>query len=437
MLTKTDMKILQSQQISSFGGLNFVLQELNNKGIDKILNYNLPKLVAQSQYNWKDLLYSLWSVIFCGGDCAEDLAIHLKGFTKSNPILRMPSPDRLLNRMKELAEPSQIIKTKRGVSKHEFSLNENLNKLNLKILNQLKLLNNSSNILDYDNTYIFSEKEDAIMTHKRKRGYCPGVGIMGNQIVYLENRNGNSGAHILQEDTLERMFKILKSNNIKVDIFRADSASYSFSALQVINKNVNKFFIKTRMRESLNEAVSQVKVWEKVDTGDKTLYRGSIPYIPFKSTAIRIKKQPFKKPFRLVITKELRDDKQINMYTGEAYNYHAIITNDFEMTNDQVVFFYNQRGKIEREFDVLKNDFGWNNMPFSKITYNTVYLILTAICRNIYDYIIKTFSRTYKGLSSEFRIKKFIFRFICIPAKWIKTARMYKLKIYGNISFKT
>ncbi|MBB6681572.1 hypothetical protein H4O20_08960, partial [Aequorivita sp. 609] len=68
------MKILKSNGISAFGGLNFVIEELDNKEIDKILNEALPKLGAQSKYNWRDLLYSYWSVFFCGGDCAEDLS---------------------------------------------------------------------------------------------------------------------------------------------------------------------------------------------------------------------------------------------------------------------------------------------------------------------------------------------------------------------------
>jgi hypothetical protein len=34
------------------------------------------------------------------------------------------------------------------------------------------------------------------------------------------------------------------------------------------------------------------------------------------------------------------------------------------MTDDQVVFFYNERGGEEREFDVVKNDFGWNKCLF-------------------------------------------------------------------------
>ena len=107
------------------------------------------------------------------------------------------------------------------------------------------------------------------------------------------------------------------------------------------------------------------------------------------------------------------------------------------MSNDQIVKFYNQRGAIEKEFDVLKNDFVWNKMPFSKLAYNTVFLVFTAMCRNIYSYMIKLFSGKCKNLSSKFRLKKFTFRFICIPAKWIRTARINKLRIYGDIYFKT
>jgi transposase len=77
------------------------------------------------------------------------------------------------------------------------------------------------------------------------------------------------------------------------------------------------------------------------------------------------------------------------------------------MSNDQVVNFYNQRGAIEREFDVLKNDFSWNKMPFSHIEQNTVFLIITAICRNLYEFIINSFSKLYANLDQRsHQIKK-------------------------------
>ena len=67
----------------------------------------------------------------------------------------------------------------------------------------------------------------------------------------------------------------------------------------------------------------------------------------------------------MVVTKKASKDGQINLFTGEALNYQAILTNDFSITDNQVVSFYNARGACEREFNELKNDFGWRKMPFS------------------------------------------------------------------------
>jgi hypothetical protein len=118
-----------------------------------------------------------------------------------------------------------------------------------------------------------------------------------------------------------------------------------------------------------------------------------------------------------VVTKEQSLDGQINMFTNEACVYSCIMTNNFEQSDDHFVFFYNQRGKTEWEFDVMKNDFGCDQMSFSKLEQNTVFLLLTAICRNLYNHIIHRFSGIYKHLKANFRIKIFIFLFICVPAK--------------------
>jgi hypothetical protein len=58
------MKIIQSNQIFSFGGLNFVLEEFDKKGIDKVFNNYLPVLPCQSKYNWKDLTFILSPQLF-------------------------------------------------------------------------------------------------------------------------------------------------------------------------------------------------------------------------------------------------------------------------------------------------------------------------------------------------------------------------------------
>ena len=180
------MKILKSYPITSFGGLNFVLNEFNNRKMDVLFNKFLPCFPTQSRYSWKDIVYSLWSVFFCGGDCTEDLSTNLKNVFDKNPMVNLPSPDRVLKRMKELSDPKELFISPRGKVIHEFSFNNRLNNLNLAILKKISSLRQGKNILDYDNTLIFTNKSDAAKTYMKKYGYCPGVGIIGNNVVYFK-----------------------------------------------------------------------------------------------------------------------------------------------------------------------------------------------------------------------------------------------------------
>lgn len=434
----TNMKVINSKPVSSFGGLNFVIQEAINLKINTLLNTNLPALPKQCKYNWFDIIMSYWSVFFCGGDCAEDLSINLKQGFRNTPFINIPSPDRVLDRIKSLSDTPQYFTTERGKAEHHFALAEKLNRLNIKMLTLLPGFKKDKVILDYDNTLIFTEKADAQLTYKKENGYCPGVGIVNNHIVYIENRNGRSNAHVLQHETIERMCFLLHEAGVTIDVIRADSASYTYQIIKAIEKNATRFFIKARMTDTLENAIGNIKKWKEVKVGDKLLLRGSTTYTPFERHARgNNAKTNSLKEYRLVVTKEARRDGQINAFTGEACIYSPILTNDFNMTDDEVVFFYNERGAKEREFDVLKNDFGWNKMPFSKLEQNTVFLLIMAMCRNLYAHIIEAFSKTVTFLSANFRIKKFIFRFICIPGKWVKSAGQIKLKLFGSLDFRT
>lgn len=431
------MKILNSKPITSFGGLNFVLKEFDGLGISKLLDGNLPELCPQSLYSWKDIFYSFWSLFFCGGDCAEDLSGNFKTSLNPGPFMRVPSPDSLLKRMKELSEPKQSFETPRGNVFHEFGINNRLTRLNLELINKLGIIEKNHLTLDYDNTLIFTRKADSKKTYKSNRGYAPGVATIGSTVVYVENRNGNSDAQTLQHETLERIFNSLTASGIKIDKFRADSASYQLRTISVISKNTNKLYVRARKDSAVMGAIALIDNWEETEEGNEKVYYGSTEFTPFEARAKRNKLEHLLKPYRLVVKKTEREDGQIDLFTGEAFEYSAIITNDYEMADEKIVHFYNQRGAAEKEFDILKNDFGWGKLPFSKLEHNTVYMILSAMCRNLYSYIIRLFSKKMPNLSPQHRIKKFIFRFICIPAKWIRTGREIKLRVYGNIYFKT
>lgn len=438
MLINTGMKLQKSTNLNPFGGLNFVIEELDKQKIGSILNQDLPALGKQSQYTWRDLLYSYWSVFFCGGDCAEDLSENFKSSLSQIPYIAVPSPDRVLNRLKEIANPITKFKPNRGLFEHEFALNTKLNDLNIKVLKRLFPNDFKQELtLDYDNTICYTGKADALKTYKYESGYQPGVALIGSKVVYIENRNGNSPAHVLQDHTLQRMFEILRDNKISISKFRGDSASYNWKTIQIISKFTKTFYVRARMGHTIEKAISQIKNWEVIGNPSQETYRGEVFFTPFPRAAKDANEQHELKQYRLIVTKEKRKDGQLNLFTSEAFLYSLILTNDEEKSMDEVVFFYNNRGAAEREFESLKYDFGWNNLPFSKLEENNVYLIITAMCKNIYHYMIRYFSKIVGTLQPNFRLKKFIFRFITIPAKWIKKSRQNYLKIYGNIAFKT
>ena len=62
---------------------------------------------------------------------------------------------------------------------------------------------------------------------------------------------------------------------------------------------------------------------------------------------------------------------------------------------------------------------------------NTVFLLLTALIRNFYKFIMGRLDAKKFELKATNRIKAFVFRFISVPAKWIKISRQYVLNIYS------
>lgn len=373
----------------------------------------------------------------CGGDHIEDLHTHLKSHLSCNPYIKIPSPDTVSKRLSELAQDNQTCRTRRGTVDHTYNTNPCMEQLNISLLKKLGVFDSGEITLDYDNTILFNEKEDSKMTYKRNPGYQPGVCTVNeNHILYIENRNGNSDAKSFQSDTLTRLFTMLSDNQVKeIDHFRADAASYQFDVIDLLSENVSNFYIGCR-NSYVEKYFSKITHWSKmVDSCYQQMEVGELYITPFKQQAKKQGKDAL--TYRLVVKRKLKEDGQYNIFTQDPYEYRAILTNNNDYTTAQIALFYNHRGNMEKQFDILKNDFGWKNMPFSKLQRNTVFLYMTAICRNLYNKIIHYFSGKIKELKPNYRMKKFLFRFIIIPAKWVRRGRQTQLNLYGRIRLQT
>lgn len=418
------MKITYSNEnINSFGGINLADEIIGNTCVYQIINEELGERGAKATYSYADLVRSYFLMTLCGGECAEDITEHLRKELQQIKGFQVCSADTLLRMQKELSTPKETHTSVTGIV-HDFNVNTKLNELMVKLLvvsNQIDP-RQKDYIFDYDNQFIPTDKYDSKRSYKKADGYFPGIATIGNHPVYIENRNGNSNVKYKQDETLKHAYSILAKFGIKPKYSRMDCGSFDKTVIPVVEDNSEYFFIRAQRCANLYNKIKEADQWQDVEIGFKKYQIKSIKYSPFG----------WDKTYRYVISREKRQDNQGDLFTGDAFKYRAIMTNETDMSDLEVILFYNARGESERVFDEMNNDFHWKKMPFSFLEQNTVFLIMMAICRNLFHFLTDFISKKLNFIEPNFRLKKFIFRFMVVPSKWIKRGGQQILKLFST-----
>lgn len=417
MTTKVRIKKCKA---TSFGGIFYIIDQFNSY-IGSVIDSVLGKRVKTFGYGYSEIFRALFCVYFCGGDCIEDINNYLKGQLEQMPKMRVPSPDTILRGIKELATDNISYESKSGKTYH-FNTAERLNGLLVSLLLSTRILEQGEAYdMDFDHEYLETEKYDTLYTYKKFRGYSPGVATIGNNIVHIENRDGNTNVKFHQADTFERIFSNLEGHGIKIRRARMDCGSYSKDIIDVVRKHCETFYIRAMRCESLYGWLMRHDNWKPVEIGNIKYEVISVPFDSIEGID----------HCRLVVQRQKRENGELDIWEGE-YTYRCIVTNDWDMEDEEVIEFYNQRGKQEKIFDEMDNDFGWKALPKSFMNENTVFLLITAMIKNFFNFIVAKDEMRKFGIKENARIKQLIFKFISVPAKWIRTSGQHILNIYSN-----
>lgn len=408
---------IKSEKLTSFGGIFSIMEKFDSM-LSSVIDSTLGLRSKLFGYQYSEIIRSLMSVYFCGGSCIEDITTHLMPHLSLHPTLRTCSADTILRAIKELTTEN-ITYTSDSGKTYDFNTADKLNTLLINaLLSSGELKEGCLYDLDFDHQFIETEKYDAKPTYKKFTGYRPGVAAIGDMVVGIENSDGNTNVRFHQEDTLKRFFERLEAAKVSVNRFRADCGSCSEDIVAEVEKHCNLFYIRANRCSSLYDDIFALSGWRKEE----------INGIEFELNSILVEKWKGK-AYRLVIQRQRRVNEPLDIWEGE-YTYRCILTNDHKSSAREIVEFYNLRGGKERIFDELNNGFGWGRLPKSFMSENTVFLILTAIIRNFYKTIMKELDVKKFGLKATSRIKTFVFKFISVPAKWIKAARQNVLNLY-------
>ena len=244
------------------------------------------------------------------------------------------------------------------------------------------------------------------------------IGYQYSEII----RDGNANVRFMQAETHRRFFEMMRSFGIHVRSFRADCGSYSEDIVKMVMEHTDKFYIRAERYAGLYEKVKRQTGWTTVEIGFQQYDVQSFPFESFEDV----------KHCRLVVQRQRKQKgEQLDLFDGE-YTYRCILTNDWDMTDEEIIQHYNKRGTAEQVFDRQNNDFGWAHLPKSFMNQNTVFLLITAMAANFYQYIVSLPLKCLFGVEATDRVKSFLFRFIAVPAKWIRTARQNVLNVYSG-----
>ena len=179
--------------------------------------------------------------------------------------------------------------------------------------------------------------------------------------------------------------------------------------MEEVEKHCKTFYICANRCGSFYDDIFALRGWKTEELGG----------VEFELNSILVEKW---KAYRLVIQRQKRMDGELDLWEGE-YTYRCILTYDHKSSVRDIVELYNLRGGKERIVDDMEGGFGWNRLPKSFMGENTVFLLLTALIRNFYKFIMGRLDVKKFGLKATSRIKAFVSRFISGSAKWIKTSR--------------
>jgi hypothetical protein len=406
--------------VNPFSGNSLVNHYFNKSGMSQLVDNELGVRVKHSGYQYSEIFRNLTNVFLSGGDAIEDINTHFREHLKSIPGNNVPSADTVLRAFKELTTKNTVYTSDSGLS-YNFNINDKLNRLNIKSLKLTKQLKAGECYdFDYDNQINANNKWDAKKTYKKNKGYFPGIATIGNNIVGIENRDGNANVKFKQEDTLERFYSQLESEGISVNRSRMDAGSYSKNIIDVVDKHSKLFYIRANKSADMFRQINNIADWETVEINFKNYEVASILFTQFYED----------RNYRVVIMREKSSDSQLDIFTQDTYTYRSILTNDHESTEKEIIEYYNARGTCEKIFDEMNNDFGWKHLPFSFLNENNSFMIITAMIKNFYNYFIAIVAEKFDDINSTTRIKRFVFRFITVAGRWVYQGREWILKLF-------
>ena len=364
--------------LTSRGGLTVLAEVMNQLNLSALVDQHFPQPGSNRGYLASDYVNTFVVMLNEGGQCLEDVR-HLKEESDLLSVLGLgtiPSADALGDWLRRLG------KSKAGINALA-QINKPLLGAALNTCNQVTL--------DIDATPILCSKRSAEYTYLKEQGYMPMVGHIEevSQIVSMDFRRGNVAPAKANLGFIKQCMAALPEG-VRVSKLRIDAAGYQAAILDFAKEQQIGYTVRAKMCAELREMILSKSEadWHPVVTRKNQLSKEE------SSCRLVHMMHASEHPFTVVVQRhkkrgqqslELGDESDSNSTEHHGYVYRAIATNREELTDSELIHWYNQRAEhSENRIKELKNDFAASQLPCSDFKANELYFALCGLAYNVF-----------------------------------------------------
>ena len=440
-------QIAERTRAVGFGGIGAIHKLVCKLGLDRAINENIPLLKYHVPYWESDHVLNIAYNVLTGGTCLED-------------IERLRNDETYMNGLeaKRIPDPTTAGDFLRRFEKHEHwivGLQETINESRKKVWGLQDPSFREEAIIDVDGTVAGTTgecKEGMDIAYNGIWGYAPLIVSLANtsEVLYLVNRPGSrpscDGAAEWMDLAIDLTATTFKKIWLRGDtdfsltdnfdrwdekvgfVFGYDAKRNIVEMAEALPESNWKplqrparYEVKTEQRrrpENVKEQVVKEREFKNI-----RLESEQVAEFDYRPTHCR-------KSYRMVVVR-----KNLTVEKGESRLFDDVrfffyITNDREMTMQEIVFFANDRCNQENVIGQLKSGVNALRMPSDGLASNWAYMVIAALAWNLkawYGLVTEEPVARRDILRMEF--KRFLVNFVQIPCQIVGTGRRLVFRI--------
>lgn len=433
------------------GGIGAFHKMVERLGLIEALNDGVKVFKRHLPYFESDHILSLCYNVLSGGTCLEDIELLRQDEMYLDALFvdRIPDPTTAGDFLRRFDERSVL------------SLMDVINQTRVKVWQSQPDKLGKRAIVDVDGTLCPTDatcKQGVDISYNGVWGYAPLVVSLANtrEVLYLVNRPGNAPSHLGAAAYIDQAVDLVRPYFEEVFV-RGDT---DFS----LTENFDRWDEKCRFVFGINAMPNLIQIaqglsqraFEPLLRKPQYTVQTTPRKKPDKIKPKIVKARNFKtihllreevaeftycpgkckKTYRIVVLKKHLKITKGDQVLGFEIRYLFYITNDWQMTPQQVVFFSNARCDQENTVEQLKNGIKALRMSAKDLLSNWAYMVCATLAWNLkawYGLICPDPIFSGQILRMEFR--RFLNAFMRIPCQIIKTGRRILYRILNYTAY--